>query len=390
MLFSEIAQSVGIQEYPEAMEAFYDSADQTPVCDLESLATLQRMYNMFGDYYELVVECGKKLNADVNRSAWVRTAVAFCRAGGFDQAKSVPVPAFDGTLMTNMMPFYILAAQIPDSLNEYRRRGFAEEELEAHYKVYRSSLGVVEDHTGLPGINTLYYGWDTHFVKTQIFEIGGLQYEMRKLPNQAYYLQEKETGKVIPVMGAGTFHKSGKQSLGSAGYTDAEGAFTCSFREDTENFYGYGCFDHVVSSEMQAFPKQQWECILRPGDPCLGMHIPAGADISVEAATKSIELARKLVRERFPEFEGRLVFCSSWLLDPGLTALLGENAKISRFQNLYTRHPQKSSGMHVFGFVFPKNYGSFEQLPEKTRLMKLLKQLYLDGGYNYAYAGVIF
>ena len=120
------------------------------------------------------------------------------------------------------------------------------------------------------------------------------------------------------------------------------------------------------------------------------MHILAGADISVAATKRSIEMARALVQERFPEFTGRLVYCSSWLLDPGLTELLGEESKISGFQRLYTRHPQKSSGMHVFGFVFPKNYGSFDKLPENTRLMRLLKQLYLNGGYNYAYAGVIF
>ena len=345
---------------------------------------------MFGDYYDLVCEYAEKVNADPARSAWVRTAVAFCRAGDFAQAKSVPVPAFDGTLLTNMLTFYILAAQIPDSLAEYRRRGFREEELEDHYKVYRNSLAIVENHTGLPGTNSLYYGWDTHFIKAQIFEVGGLQFEMRTLPGAAVYLRNKESGQVLPVMCAGAFHRSGKQALGSAGYTDAEGAFTCSYREDEENYYGFGCHDYVVADHEEAFSKKAWEIAISPGEPCLGMHIPAGADISVAATQKAIALAREVASERYPEFSGRLVYCSSWLLDPGLTRMLGQESKISGFQRLYTRHPQKSSGMHVFGFVFPKNYGSFDKLPENTRLMRLLKQLYLNGGYNYAYAGVIF
>ncbi|MBR4864277.1 MAG: hypothetical protein IKU07_06855 [Oscillospiraceae bacterium] len=390
MTFSEIAAIVGVKTYPEAMEAYYDPQDKAPACDITLFEQLQKDYTMFGDYYDLVCEYAQKVNEDPVRSAWVKTAVAFCRAGDFAQAKSVPVPAFDGTLLTNMLPFYILAAQIPDSLAEYRRRGFREEELEDHYKVYRNSLAIVENHTGLPGTNSLYYGWDTHFIKAQIFEIGGLQYELRKLPQAAYYLKNKENGQVLPVMAAGTFHESGKQVLGSAGYTGEEGAFTCAFREDEENYYGYGCHDHVVAKTEEAFPKAQWEIALAPGEPCMGMHIPAGADISVAATNRSIELARALVKERYPEFTGRLVYCSSWLLDPGLTRLLGEESKISGFQRLYTRHPIKSSGMHVFGFVFPKNYGSFDKLPENTRLMRLLKQLYLGGGYNYAFAGVIF
>ena len=84
------------------------------------------------------------------------------------------------------------------------------------------------------------------------------------------------------------------------------------------------------------------------------------------------------------------MYCSSWLLDPQLGELLGENANITGFQNRYIRHPQKSAGMHVFGFVFPKRYGSFETLPEDSGLRRKLKQLYLDGGHIYAYAGVIF
>lgn len=390
MTFSEIAQAVGVKEYPQEMESFYDPQDRAPACDMEMLHSLQRDYDMFGRFYDLVVEYGEKLNADAVRSAWVRTAVAFCTAGDFYQAKSLPVPAADGTMMTSMLPFYILAAQIPDSLAEYRRRGFSEEELEDHYKVYRSSLGIVENHTGMPGTNALYYSWDTHFIKAQIFEIGGLQFEMRKLPPQAVYLREKTTGQVIPVMFAGTFHRSGMQVLGSAGYTDPEGAFTCAFREDEENYYGHGCMDGVVCTEEQTFPKTQWECVLRPGDPCLGMHIPAGANISVEAMDRAIAAAQALVAERYPEFTGRQVFCSSWLLDPMLGRLLGSESKITGFQNRYVRHPQKSAGMHVFGFVFPKNYGSFAELPEDTRLRRLLKQLYLDGGYIYGYAGIIF
>lgn len=390
MKLCDIAKAIGIETYPEAMEVYYDPKDTAPACDLAVIDRLQKDYNMFGDFYPLVRQYAQQINADEKRSAWVKTAVAFCRAGDFNQAKSVPVPVADGTMLTSMLPFYILVAQIPDSLSEYRRRGFREEELEEHYKVYRDSLRIVEEHTGMPGTNALYYGWDTHFVKAQIFFVKGLQYEMRTLPGQAVYLREKATGRILPVMTAGTFHKSGKAVLGSAGYTDGENAFTCTLREDTKNFYGHGCDDFVVSEREQVFPKADWECVLRPGDPCLGMHIPAGADISQQAMDRSIAAAQALVAERFPEFTGRRVYCSSWLLDPQLGQLLGEDSRITGFQNRYIRHPQKSAGMHVFGFVFPKRYESFATLPEDSSLRRKLKQLYLNGGHIYAYAGVIF
>lgn len=390
MEFCDIARLSGMEEYPKAMEAYYDPEATAPACDLALIESLQCAYDMFGAYYPLVRQYGEMLNADKIRSAWVRTAVAYCRAVDFDLAKALPVPQQDGTVYTSMLPLYILVAQIPDSIEKYRSRGFSEDEIKTHVKVYKGSIAFVEDHTGLPGIDARYFGWTMHFIKAQIIEVEGLQFEMRKLPGQAVYLRQKASGKVLPVMAGGTFCKTGVQALGSAGYTDAEGAFTCTFREDSENYYGHSADSCVVSPTEQTFPKSQWECLLRPGDPCLGMHIPAKADISQGAVNRAIAAAQKLVAERFPEFPGRQVYCSSWLLDPQLGKLLGANANITAFQNRYTRYPQKSAGMHVFGFVFPKRYESFETLPEDSTLRRKLKQLYLDGGHIYGYAGVIF
>ena len=389
MKLCEIAAAIGIENYPQAMEPYYDPQDTAPACDLGLIDSLQKEYSMFGKYYDLVREYAEKVNADPLRSAWIKTAVRFALAGDFDQAKSVPVPTPDGTLLTSMLPYYILVPQIPVSMAEYRRRGFSEEEVTDLVKVYRTSLATVENHTGLPGCNALYYGWDSHFAKCQIFKVGGLQFEMRKLTGRAAYLRDKQTGNVVPVMCSGTYHRTGIQELGSAGYTDGEGAFTCVFREDEENYYGHGAWDCVVSPQEQTFPKSRWEKLFAPGDPCLGMHIPAKADISVQAMDRAIEAARELVKTRYPEFPGSQVYCSSWLLDPTLGRLLGDSANITNFQNRYVRYPQKSAGMHVFGFVFAKNFGTYADLPEDTRLRRALKQLYLDGGHIYAYAGLI-
>lgn len=390
MIFSEIARLTGIKEYPEPMEGFYDPSDSAPACDLSLLDSLQRDYDLFGSYYDLARQCGEQLNKDAIRSAWVKTAAAYFRAVEFTLAKSVPVPEADGTVYTSMLPLYVLLPQIPGSMAEYRRRGFSEEEIQQHIKVYKESIAFVEDHTGLPGIDARYFGWTAHFAKTQIVEVEGLQYEMRTLPKQVTYLRENATGQVVPVMSSGTFHRTGVQALGSAGYTDEDGAFTCTFREDGENYYGHAAYDCVVSPEEQTFPKKDWQCLIRPGDPCLGMHIPAKADISQVAMNRSIAAAQKLIAERFEEFGGSRIYCSSWLLDPQLGRLLGENANITAFQNRYIRFPQKSSGMHVFGFAFPKRYKSFETLPEDSSLRRKLKQLYINGGYIYGYAGMIF
>ena len=98
----------------------------------------------------------------------------------------------------------------------------------------------------------------------------------------AQWLKNRETGHIMPVLTKGTFHKSGLMPLGSLNYEDPEDSFKVSFEEDEENYYGHGYVDWVVTREKQTYPKALWECVGRPGEPCLGIHIPVNTDISRE------------------------------------------------------------------------------------------------------------
>ena len=193
----------------------------------------------------------------------------------------------------------------------------------------------------------------------------------------------------MPIMAAGTYHRSGIQNLGSPAYEDAEGAFTARFREDEENYYGHGAYNSVVDPEEKVYPKSLWECVAGPGDGCLSIHIPVGADISKETLSQAVDTAFRILDERFPEYDARVIFGSSWILDPKLQEFVGPNSKITGLQNVFHTYPQKCNGKGLFGYVFPKNYESLESLPENTSLQRKLKKWYLDGGYIYDYAGAI-
>ena len=391
MELHELAAALEITSCTEEMQEFYSSytPDGIPACDLSLIDRLQREYELFGKYFEAVKEAACQINADPNRSAWVKFGSAYIAAHDRTVAGKFVLPPADGTPAGDLLPLFILLPQIPRSLDEYRRRGFGEGEIARAAQSYRGGISVVEEQTGRPGINKLYFGWLMHYIKADIFKCHSLQFELHNLPNKAVFLKNRRTGEVLPVATTGTFHASGIQILGSAGYTDPEGAFTVRLEEDEHAFRGHGVYNGVVSAGATEFLKEEWECILRPGDRCLGVHIPRGADISTEAIDRSLDEARRVLRERYPEFESKAFFCSSWLLDPSLKRLLGPNAKISGFLSRFVCAPQKSAGQHVFGNVFAKNSGPLEDLPEDTTLRRLLKQFYLDGHYIYAYYGVI-
>ena len=394
MELRELAEKIGIAKYPEAMNEVYASMELTdaPACDLDAIDALEQEFGIYGKYYDKVVETGKAINADPLRSTWVKVAVEYARRSPDSVApRGIPVPAPDGSDVTAFLPVHIIAAQIPASIAEYRRRGFSEEEIADLNKTYRGGISIVENQTGKPGLNQLYYGWQNHFVKAEIYKGGSIQFELRTLPNSAVYLRNKESKEVIAVMNAGTFHASGMQILGSRGYEDAEGAFKVSFNEDDENFYGHRSFGRRVSDKPEAFPKTQWEVFARPGDQCMGIHIPKGADISPETLDAAFAEGRRILNERYPEHKGNMIFASSWILDPALEDILGPNSKITKLGHRFVRFPQRSPGMHVFGNVFAKQLENkpYEDLPEDTSLMRGLKKLYMEGGHIYAYGGLV-
>ena len=254
---------------------------------------------------------------------------------------------------------------------------------------YSSGIRIVCDQTGMPGVNALYYWWLGIFAKASIFITYKFWFELRTLPANAVYLKNKKSGQVLPVMATGTYHRSGVQNLGSPAYEDADGAFTVQFREDEENYYGHGAFNSVVDPKEKTFPKTMWECVAGPGDGCLSIHIPRGADISAETLDKAVDAAYAIVKERYPEYDPKVIFGSSWILDPKLQEFVGPASKITGLQKAFCTYPQKCNGKGLFGYVFPKNYESIETLPEETSLQRKLKKWYLDGGYIYDYAGAI-
>lgn len=389
----QIADALGIDTFPDGLGSIYDALSIVgkPACDLTLIEQLETEHGIFGEYYDVVRETARKINTDPVRSVWVRIAAKYALEGSAEQAYEIPEPTFDGTQMNDLLLLYILLPQIPLSIDTYRARGFSEEELADLLKAYRESIRIVESRVGRPAINKGYYNWLLHFSKALIFKTMGLQFELKCLPETVVWLRNRKSGLLVPLMTKGTFHSSGVQPLGSFGYTDAVGSFTPKFSEDAENYYGNGVFENVVSIYSRVFPKSVWQCVGCPGDPCLSMHIPRGADISREATLDACRSAIRIMRERYPEHGGRLVFCRSWLLNPTLKMIQGEHARIIQFMECFTKYPNLDpTGSAMFGFVFNGRPENLADLPEDTSLRRKLKKLYLDGGCLHSYSGVIY
>lgn len=390
MKFCEIAKKLGFEKYPEALDAVYANMpeDGKPACDLKIIDTLEKEWEFFGKYLQIVKQTAAEINADPLRSVWVKVTAKFAYDNPTHIASTVPVPKPDGTAVTDLLPLHIILPQVPDAIAQYQRRGFSESEIRSLMAGFRGGISIVESQVGRPQVNTIYYSWLHHYSKVELFNTEGFQFELRVLPPSAMWLRNKEDGTVLCVMCKGTFDCTGFQVKGSKNYENPKDPFTVTFSEDEEKFVGHGVYNNRVSPQARQYPKSQWECIIRPGDRCMSLHIPRKADITMEALDRACASARKIMAERFADMQGSEIYCSSWLLDPRYREILGPDAKMTKFMERFVKHPVWNQGTSPFGYVFPVT-DDLQSLPEDTTLQRKLKQMYITGDCIYNYAGLL-
>ena len=392
MTLFDIASKMGIEAYPEGMNRVYDEIKdgKEPACDVNLIKGLEQEYGLFGEFCDDICQTAEAINADRTRSLWVKTAATYAKEVSLEETKKIPVPPADGSKVTAYLPLHILIHLLPVAVKEYKERGFCVEEITEILASFKTSLSIVREQTGMAGMTPVYFNWQSNFAKARIYQTEGLQFELRTLPKGAVYLKNNETGEVAAVLTDSLFHATGMQLVGSKGFEDDEGAFFVSFTEDDENYYGHRSLVKTADKENSVFPKDKWQCVAKPGDDCLSIHIPRKADITPATLDKAIASARKILKQRFPEHKGDRIYAASWILDPTLEEFLPESSNLMQFAHRFVRYPQKSDGMHVFGFVFPKRFESYETLPENSTLTRGLKKVYMEGRYIYYYHGLSF
>ena len=103
----------------------------------------------------------------------------------------------------------------------------------------------------------------------------------------------------------------------------------------------------------------------------------------------SLNTGLTLAKEYFPDYSVKALLCVSWLLEPQIGDLMGSSSKVAGFGNMFHRFPIVSNGKAIFNFVFIGQYPDYESLPEDTRMQRVFKKLYMDGGYIHHFGGII-
>ncbi len=110
----------------------------------------------------------------------------------------------------------------------------------------------------------------------------------------------------------------------------------------------------------------------------INVHVQKGDSLDPEECQKSYKMARDFYGPKNPG-KTLVIRCDSWLLNPKLKLLLGENSNIVKFQKDFQLAYEEKNNRQMEERVFGKATDDIASYPENTRLQKSLKQRLLAG-----------
>ena len=238
---------------------------------------------------------------------------------------------------------------------------------------------------GVPGYH--HIGWNQLAIDGNLFRINRLEIEINSKFRADAVVFKNSKGDIKALAKDIKLHRSGFV-LGAKTYEDETDSRYADITETETCWQGYPYNkDGSVDNQIISLDKNEWSILVKKDDPVVDLHIPPDGPLSPGIINETIEDVKAFLAKYLPDYKYKAFFCSSWLCNPELIKMLGEDANISRFTSRFMPFTAKTDGLGVFYFVFllpkigalPGVDFSLDDLPENTTLYKALKQYYKSG-----------
>lgn len=382
---------LGCEKFPERWREIYDDAksilenDENPLLHPEYYDELHEKYQVLEN-----LEYYKKAAAGIAESEELSLFFCLlCRAlkdratiqRDIAQMQIPPVPDGKDTLPYYMMTGLAMCQAIPAFYEYMKKRGIPDDILYPSLRLPEDSIkSFIRRNGGKVGFAN--FDWYQLYYDARLYRIEELTMEFPAgFPGIATVYQNR-SGEIVSLATNVRCHRDG-MPLGSKYYEDEEGSFTAATETTEDAYVGHPYDDRgFISKKKVTLKKSEWSKVFSGGDKMISIHIPTGVKFTPEAIDASLERTKLIIKEHFPEYDYKLFFCGSWMLDTQVPELLGEEKNVPKFCRRFHPLCVKDAGRAVFTFVFQKPSGAeFEisKLPENTSLERVLKKHYLEG-----------
>ncbi len=402
---SELMTSLGCTKWPERWAEIYDGImDQYEKygCEFADPIFYDKLgdrYNCLKDYREYYKEAAAEIAKDDNLCRLLMLLCTVAKDRGhapseFEQFTPPVAPGGKREIKYDMLTGLVMCATYDYTYGLLTAHHVPEKHINYIMNIYSAMISTFKArNNGAPG--AMSWTWyQRTAVEATLYRTGRFEIEINlKFSQRAMVfrnLADKDT--LVTLAAAGKFHRDG-HLLGSKYFEDEEGSFEGVVEESDDAWIGYPYDERgLVVNKKRTLKKSEWEKYIEPGDPVVGLHIPPGGGMTPEKVDEAFKEAKEFLDTCYPDFKYKAITCASWLMDPQLCTILGEDANISKFIRRFIPLCHKSMGRGVMSFVFlqPKPAEAvIENLPEETSLQRKIKQHYLNGGCVYEWGGFI-
>ncbi|SDX97877.1 acyltransferase domain-containing protein [Paenibacillus sp. CF384] len=223
--------------------------------------------------------------------------------------------------------------------------------------------------------------WLVNHMSFRLFRVGRLQFERGRFGGGRRVLRRLDTREVVVLAESGVRFRSDGLIDGTNDRFDEAGAWEAVLEDGDAVTRGYRITDGGFAvRQPETFRTDEWETVLRAGDPVLDVHIAADGKMDYAQCLDSMKDAVGFFKRHFPE-ETRLAFvCTSWLLDPQFGQLLSDSANIVRFQREFRLYPVGGDGKEGLRRIFGTLYEDWTQAPADTSLRRAVLGHLASGG----------
>jgi hypothetical protein len=388
MDLKEMQLALGMEQIPEDFYAIYcniaDSwQDRANLILSESYIT-KTLDDCFAliPYRAEVLAAAEEIRKNPAMQLLICLLEQWIRQGGRPVGDVYTPPVGTG-LAYDFLHLFPAIPTMPESVAYLRKRNVPEDVIAATLQEYDESVQLRLLAVGKPCFTVDRLNWLRCVIFNRILHIGRFKYDFPSKCLVGMRVYENAQGEFTVLADNVTVHPSG-YLLGTAGYTDPEGAFLAEIQETDTAIVGYPAQGARVMPHTVSLDKSQWRLRLCPDDSLVRIHIPRNGAFDKQTILDSYRRAKEVFKTSYPDMPFKAFLCSSWLMSPDLRSILKPTSNILGFQDTFTHIPFSSTGRLVFSFVFPGcpyNPELFSQLPEETSLQRAVKQRYMSGDF---------
>jgi hypothetical protein len=227
-----------------------------------------------------------------------------------------------------------------------------------------------------PGLNT--FRWFAEHFNGQIFHLGRLQFQFSPFYPPLSVFKHVSDDKLAVLAHSDQKFRPDGQYFNADKKIEPENSIRTSVLTENETTWRgtpilpRGC---AAPNEI-TLSKNEWQLVLKQGDPTLNIHIPANtsrnAPLTREACAESFKLAMEFFPKYFPDFDSKAFMCQTWMLDVQLSDYLPPTSNLVQFQQWFHLYPVPAANdFSIINFIFGSEFPGWDAAPQKTSLHKI-------------------